>query len=110
MEHLRERGWDVWAEKDDHADVRARRGTEHLIAEVKGRTSSAGTDLDTCYGQLLRRMDRSGVDDDADVRYAIVVPESLVRAAQRVPAGVRDLLDIDIWTVSDSEGVQQLQA
>jgi hypothetical protein len=56
-------------------DVYARRGDEHLYAEAKGRTTDAGLDVDTLYGQLLRRM----TDPDAAIRYAVVVPTAAVR-------------------------------
>ena len=56
VRYLLERGWDVDIDKVDHADVVARRGAEHLVAEVKGTTAAAGLDVDTAYGQLLRRM------------------------------------------------------
>jgi Holliday junction resolvase len=54
--YLFERGWDVDTDKLDHADVVASRGAKHLVAEVKGTTTSPGLDVDTAYGQLLRRM------------------------------------------------------
>ncbi len=37
-------------------DVKASRPGQVMFAEVKGRTSSAGLDVDTMYGQVLRRM------------------------------------------------------
>lgn len=97
VRHLLERGWDVSTDKADHVDVVARRGAEHIVAEVKGTTSSAGLDVDTAYGQLLRRM----VDRPDGTRFALVVPESARRAALRVPADIRKKLDIDVWIVND---------
>src|SRR5687768_3110414 len=94
--HLRERGWDVSTENADHTDVVAKRGSEWILAEVKGNTSSPGLDVDTAYGQLLRRMGREG-----DVRYAVVVPESVALAVRRVPRSVRSALDIEVWLVGE---------
>lgn len=53
---LRSEGWTVKTEVD-FADVVAERGGERLVAEAKGVTSEPGLDVDTMYGQLLRRMD-----------------------------------------------------
>ncbi|GAA1818965.1 hypothetical protein GCM10009812_09450 [Nocardioides marinus] len=99
---LYERGWDVTTENADYTDVIARRGTDVLIAEVKGETRSVGTDVDTAYGQLLRRMADRGV---ASVRYALVVPAAAAPAALRVPEGVRETLAIDIWQVAPTGAV-----
>lgn len=99
--HLRERGWDVTTENADYADVIARRGVERIVAEVKGNTSSVGTDVDTLYGQLLRRM--GGREEGT--RYAVVVPAPLATAATRVPEAVRALLDIDVWIVGGDGSV-----
>ncbi|MGH3974502.1 MAG: hypothetical protein ACRDS9_14420 [Pseudonocardiaceae bacterium] len=51
-------------------------------AEAKGRTSAPGLDVDTAYGQLLRRMPE---EDEPATRYAIVVPTEAQRTAERVP-------------------------
>lgn len=82
-------------------DVCARRGDERLYAEAKGRTADIGLDIDTLYGQFLRRM----ADPDADARYAVVVPTAAVRAALRVPAWIRQRLSIDVYEVDDVGGV-----
>ena len=47
-------------------DVYAERGDERLYAEAKGPTTSPGLDVDTLYGQLLRRMK----DPKPGVRYS----------------------------------------
>lgn len=75
-------GWTV-AREVDFVDVLAERGGERLLAEAKGRTASPGLDVDTMYGQLLRRMGPS----DEQVRYAVVVPDSAVAAAARALPG-----------------------
>ena len=100
VEHLRERGWDVTTENVDYTDVIANRGAECIVAEVKGHTSSPGLDVDTMFGQLLRRMTPDG---ESDTRYAVVVPASLRKAVERVPPRIRGLLAIDVWTV-DNDG------
>jgi hypothetical protein len=61
-------------------DVTATRGGRTLLAEAKGDTTAIGLDVDTAYGQLLRRM-----NDDPSTFYAVVVPSSAVQAALRVP-------------------------
>lgn len=94
--HLIERGWDVRTDNPDHADVMAKRGAERLIAEVKGQTTSPGLDVDTAYGQLLRRM----VEDEM-TSYAIAVPERGRAAALRVPLAVRRRMDIAVFVVDD---------
>ena len=48
-------GWTV-SQEVDFCDVVATRGPERLFAEAKGRTAAMGLDVDTAYGQLLRRM------------------------------------------------------
>lgn len=89
-------GWTVKREVD-FVDVYAERGSDGVYAEVKGRTAAIGLDVDTLYGQLLRRM-----KDPADeARYAVVVPTAAVAAALRVPAGVRERLAADVYEVDD---------
>jgi hypothetical protein len=102
VKYLAERGWKVNTENADYADVFARRGDELLVAEVKGTTSDAGTDLDTAYGQLLRRMR----ERPETVRYVLVVPESARTAALRVSDEVRRLLGIDVWVVDEGGNVE----
>lgn len=96
MAWLKVRGWQVRVQVE-HADVVAERDGHRLVAEVKGRTSDPGTDLDILYGQLLRRM-----SDDPATRYAVVVPEGrALRAALRVGASTRALLGISVYVVGD---------
>ena len=74
-----ERGnWTVGREVN-FVNVYAERGDERLYAEAKGRTTSPGLDVDTLYGQLLRRMK----DPKPGDRYAVVVPTSAPNAASR---------------------------
>src|SRR5947207_15920417 len=69
---LKQGNWTVQREVD-FADVYAERGDERLYAEAKGRTTSPGLDVDTLYGQLLRRMK----DPKPGARYAVVVEQCL---------------------------------
>jgi hypothetical protein len=94
---LSDNGWTADTEVN-FMDVCARRGDERLYAEAKGRTEATGLDVDTLYGQLLRRM----ADPDARARYAVVVPTAAVSAALRVPAWVRQRLDVDVYEVDDA--------
>ena len=82
-------------------DIYAERGHERLYAEAKGRTTSPGLDVDTLYGQLLRRMK----DPEPGARYGVVVPTSALNAALRVPDWVRDRLSVDVYEVDDDGGV-----
>ena len=98
---LRGQGWNVRTEVA-WADVVADRGDERLIAEAKGLTMAPGLDVDTMYGQLLRRM-----NVQPGTRYAVVVPEKLIPAASRVPEEIRERLKIDLYGV-DAEDVVRL--
>ncbi|MEE6295342.1 hypothetical protein [Georgenia wangjunii] len=100
-QHLVDRGWHVRREVD-FCDVVARRGSELLYAEAKGRTSALGLDVDTLFGQLLRRMP---IAEDTSARFAVVVPTSARTAALRVPEAVRALLRIDVYVVDDEGAV-----
>jgi hypothetical protein len=95
-------GWDVTTEAD-FVDVVARRDGATVFAEVKGRTAVPGLDVDTMYGQLLRRM-RS--EEELDVRYAVVVPDTARAAAKRVPTWVRARLGIDVYAVYEDGRVE----
>lgn len=102
VDYLAEHGWKVKTDKSDHADVVAWRGDEMLVAEVKGTTADVGTDLDTAYGQLLRRMR----DRPETARYALVLPHSVLKSALRVSDEVRRRIGIDVWTVDEAGNVQ----
>lgn len=89
-------GWEIEREVA-FCDVVARRPGETLYCEAKGRTAAIGLDVDTLYGQLLRRM--KDVAEPGD-RYAVVVPTEAKAAVLRVPARVREALGITVFTVS----------
>jgi hypothetical protein len=94
---LERNGWAVTREVE-FVDVYAERGQEKLYAEAKGRTAAIGLDVDTLYGQLLRRMK----DPGSTARYAVVVPTAALSAALRVPAWVRERLRVNVFEVDDS--------
>lgn len=96
---LEQEGWSVTTEVD-WVDVIAERAGCRLVGEAKGVTSSPGLDVDTMFGQLLRRM----TDDSESTRYAVIVPEKVVTAVLRVPETVRRHLRIDVFGV-DERGV-----
>jgi hypothetical protein len=88
-------GWHVRREVD-FCDLLASRDSETLYTEAKGRTAAVGLDVDTLYGQLLRRMP---IAEDPAARFAVVVPTEGAAAAARVPPRVRQLLRIDLYEV-----------
>jgi hypothetical protein len=97
--YLTERGWDVeigprWG---NHPDLTAQRGAERLIVEAKGHGTDPGAEVDIGYGQLLRRM----TEENEDARFALVVPEAVLRAVVRVTEEVRDRLRIEVYLVDD---------
>ncbi|MEY9931111.1 hypothetical protein ABH926_005758 [Catenulispora sp. GP43] len=98
---LAERGWTLTKlpAHGNHPDIEARHPDgRRLVGEAKGFSRDSGTDLDTGYGQLLRRM-----KDEADTIYVLVVAKTVVRFAQRVPSEVRSRLGIALYTV-DAQG------
>jgi hypothetical protein len=99
---LEQSGWTNIRREVEFVDIVAERRGQTLYAEAKGRTSSPGLDVDTMYGQLLRRMRRP--EDCA--QYAVVVPIAAAQAAQRVPEWVRDRLNIRIYAVEPGGQVQ----
>jgi hypothetical protein len=99
-------GWQARTEVD-WCDIMATRDGHTLLVEAKGRTSAPGLDVDTAFGQLLRRM---GAEDDDSIRYGLVVrdePKS-VRAALRVPRQVLGRLRITVYAVDDHGQVRIL--
>ncbi|MFI1281299.1 hypothetical protein ACH4U5_11170 [Streptomyces sp. NPDC020858] len=94
-------GWTPVTPSDRWTDIEAVRGEERLICEAKGRTGENGVDADIAYGQLLRRM----TDETTTSRFALVVPTSSVKAAERVPPHVRRVLRMDVYEVTDEDQV-----
>jgi hypothetical protein len=99
---LEGQGWTV-ARNVAFIDVVAKRNDERLYAEAKGRTADMGTDLDTLYGQLLRRVPNEEV---GKVRLGVVVPEEGRAAALRVQPRVRQLLSIDVFVVDETGTIE----
>ncbi|MDI6784253.1 MAG: hypothetical protein QME64_09205, partial [bacterium] len=77
-------GWSVKTE-ENYIDVFARKEDKLLYAEAKGRTAAIGLDVDTLYGQLLRRMPNN---EAGKAIFAVIVPEEGRSAALRVPKNV----------------------
>jgi hypothetical protein len=75
-------GWTVSREVD-FADVYAERGPDKPYAEAKGRTAAIGLDVDTLYGQMLRRMK----DPGSAARYVVVLPTVGLRRPCVYPTG-----------------------
>ncbi len=97
-------GWAVDREVK-FVDLRAEHPDGRLLyVEAKGHTTSPGLDVDTLYGQLLRRMR----PEEEQARYAVVVPTSVLKAAQRVSPKVRQTLRIDLFTVDDAGRVSSV--
>jgi hypothetical protein len=97
-DYLEREGWTVRREVE-FCDLVADRDNDRLYVEAKGRTTSPGLDIDTMYGQLLRRMPPA---DHAQARFVVVVPREAVGAAVRVSERVRQLLRIDVYSVNES--------
>lgn len=96
-------GWRVTREVD-FCDLVGERDHRQIFAEAKGRTAAPGLDVDTMYGQILRRMPVAS--DDESVTFAVVVPAGVAeRAALRVPERVRALLRIEVFAVGDDDQV-----
>jgi hypothetical protein len=101
--YLTTNGWTVRREVA-FCDVAAERGDERLFAEAKGRTAAIGLDVDTLYGQLLRRMPP---EELGRAQFAVVVPTEARTAALRVPARIRRALGIAVYTVDSDGHVQE---
>ncbi|MBA2332365.1 MAG: hypothetical protein H0V94_06210 [Actinobacteria bacterium] len=99
---LQSGGWDRTREQE-FVDVVARRDGVTLYAEGKGRTAAIGLDVDTVYGQILRRMP-SG--EDSTGRFAVVAPTEACVAALRVRKRVRERLRIEIYCVDEHDVVR----
>lgn len=68
---LHERGWSTEREVG-FIDVVAQKDGRRILAEAKGRTAAVGLDVDTMFGQLLRRMPQERLAPGT--RFAVVVP------------------------------------
>jgi hypothetical protein len=79
------------------------RGDERLYAEAKGVTKDNGASADILWGQLLRRMTELGTPD---IRYALVVPESIKSHVLRVPVVVRQRLGVELFHVTEDGRVR----
>ena len=98
---LESQGWRLTNEARSWADIIAERGNERLIGEVKGHTGgNTGLDIDTMFGQLLRRM-----TPDAATTWAVIVPTRSLAAVLRVPIDVRKRLGIRVFEVRDNDEV-----
>jgi len=94
-------GWRLIDERGSWADVIAERGEERLIGEVKGYTGgNTGLDVDTMFGQLLRRM-----EPGAATTWAVIVPARSLTAVLRVPLDARRGLGIRVFEVRDDDTV-----
>src|SRR4051812_32507895 len=100
-DYLAQQGWVVSAEVD-FCDLVAEREGDRLFVEAKGRTAAIGTDVDTMYGQILRRMPLA---EDPAARFAVVVPTKAEEAALRVSPRVRAVLGVEVFVVRDDGAV-----
>lgn len=100
---LEREGWRIVHEPGSWADVIAVRGEERLVGEVKGYTgSNSGIDVDTMFGQLLRRMELG-----AATTWAVIVPTRTLTAVLRVPIDVRRRLGVRLFEVRDDDSVAE---
>jgi hypothetical protein len=102
---LESQGWKVETERED-IDVIATRGDKTIIAEAKGLTGKGKVKgMHTVYGQILRRMTPHRVSDP-NTSFAVVVPAKSAVTAARVPKGIRDLLRLTVYSVTDEGEVK----
>lgn len=87
--HLEADGWQVTREVE-FVDVVARKEGTTIHVDAQGRTTSPGLDVDTMDGRLLRM----GEEPRPRSRYAVVVPDTALSAAERVPTWVRSQIDV----------------
>lgn len=98
---LEDQGWATEREQN-FVDVISTRDGATIYAEAKGRTASPGLDVDTLYGQLLRRIPAHAIDHGY---LAVVVPDVAVKFAERVPAHVRAALRMHVYAVDPNGSV-----
>jgi hypothetical protein len=101
---LEREGWHVEREVE-FCDVLAERKGQRLYGEAKGRTAAVGLDVDTLYGQLLRRMP---IAEDPQASFAVVVPSEAVQAALRVSPRLRRMLRITVYEVDQGGSVTEV--
>lgn len=94
---LHGQGWSTQHEVN-FVDILAERAGRRMYVEAKGRTAAPGLDVDTMFGQLLRRMPP---DELGSVDFAVVVPDVAIRFVLRVPKRVRDVLRIRAFSVAE---------
>jgi len=98
-------GWQLVREPSSWADVIAVHGGRRLVAEAKGNTgANSGLDVDTMFGQLLRRMDDHRVTD-----WAVVVPTAVLPKVLRVPEQVLARLGIEVYEVAENDEVRRVR-
>jgi hypothetical protein len=102
---LEGQGWTTQREVE-FVDVVADKDGHRILAEAKGRTAAIGLDVDTMFGQLLRRMptERPG----PETRFAVVVPAEASPLVDRVPRWVRAELVIDLYVVGHDGSVAKI--
>ncbi len=86
-------------------DVVGVRNGLYVYAEAKGQTKATGLDVDTLYGQLLRRMPAEAVGEAV---FAVVVADTAVTAAERIPKRIRSHLGIEIYAASVDDEVRHV--
>lgn len=101
VRYLEGQDWSVSREVE-FCDLVAEREGVRLFVEAKGHTAAIGTDVDTMYGQILRRMPLA---EDPAARFAVVVPTRAEQAALRVSPRVRALLTIEVFVVDEGGAV-----
>jgi hypothetical protein len=89
-------GW-VVQRQVEFVDLVAERGAERMVDEIRGRTAAIGLDIDTAFGQLLRRMP----EEKDETQYALVIPTEAHAAAHRVSARIRAALRLRIYVVDE---------
>lgn len=100
---LEEEDWSCRREVDG-CDVVAERGGATLYAEAKGDTKAIGLDVDTLYGQLLRRSPSVG----GSTTLGVVVPESARAKALRVSPLNRSQLGIVVFLVAEDGSIEEV--
>ena len=101
--HLEQERWRIEREVES-VDVVAEREGVRMYVEAKGRSASVGLDVDTMYGQILRRMPL----EENDARFALVVPVESRRSVLRVNSRVRGLLRLEVYTVDANGRVERV--